>query len=98
MGMIDDKDVEGVVALLDPITEHWIAVAADSHRAIAADELARRLANATDRPCWIAETMNQAIDRAVELAPEDGIILTTGSFYTVGAALVILAAPGHEYG
>ena len=98
LGMLDDKDVEGVVALLDPITEHWIAVAADSPRAIAADELARRLANATDRPCWIAETMSQAIERAVELAPEDGTILTTGSFYTVGAALVILAAPGHEYG
>lgn len=98
LGMLDDKDVAGVVGPLDPITGHWIAVTADSARALDAAEVARRVSNATQRPCWIADSMSQAIDRATELAGASGQILITGSFYTVGAALVILAAPGYEYG
>ena len=98
LGMLDDKDVAGVVAELDPLTGHWIAVTADSHRALPASELARQVANATDRPCWVADSMDQAIDRAREISPGQERILVTGSFYTVGAALVILAAAGNEHG
>lgn len=98
LGMLDDKDVASVVAALDPLTDHWIAVTADSPRAFAADELARQVANATDRPCWIADSMSAAIDRAIEVSAADDLILITGSFYTVGAALVILAAAGDKHG
>lgn len=98
LGMLDDKDVPGVVEPLNELTEHWITVTADSPRALGANEVARQVANATDRPCWIAESMHAAIERAMLLAGTDGPILITGSFYTVGTALVILAAPGHEYG
>ena len=53
---------------------------------------------ATDRPCWIADSFEQALERAEELAAANELLLVTGSFYTVGAALVILAAPGQENG
>ena len=46
IGMLDDKDVEGIARPLDAVVDHWIAVTADSPRASAADELARRIANA----------------------------------------------------
>jgi dihydrofolate synthase/folylpolyglutamate synthase len=98
IGMLDDKDVAGVSELLDPLTDHWIAVKADSPRAFAADELARQIANATDRPCWIADSMSAAIDRASEVSAASDVILITGSFYTVAAALVILAAAGDKHG
>lgn len=98
LGMLDDKDVAKVVEALNPITDHWIAVSVDSPRALAADELARQVANATDRPCWIADSMSRAIDRAVEFSAAEDLILITGSFYTVGAALVILAAAGDKHG
>jgi dihydrofolate synthase/folylpolyglutamate synthase len=98
IGMLDDKDVAGVVEPLNALTEHWIAVTADSPRAIAANELARRISISTDRPCWIAESFEQAIERAEKLAAANDLLLVTGSFYTVGAALVILAAPGPDYG
>lgn len=98
LGMLNDKDVGGVVTELDELTEHWIAVGVDSPRAFAADELARQVANATDRPCWIAASMEQAISRAVEICKPRETILITGSFYTVEAALVILAAAGDEHG
>ena len=98
IGMLDDKDVEEVVAPLDPLTDHWIAVTAESPRAIPASELARRISNATDRPCWIADSFEQALQRAEESAAKNDLLLVTGSFYTVGAALVILAALGQDDG
>ncbi len=98
IGMLDDKDVEAVVAPLNGLTDHWIAVTADNPRAIPAGELARRISNSTDRPCWIAASFEQALGRANELGGADDLLLVTGSFYTVGAALVILAAPGQQYG
>jgi dihydrofolate synthase/folylpolyglutamate synthase len=98
IGMLDDKDVAGVVAPLNALTDHWIAVMADHPRAIPASELGRRISIATDRPCWIADSFEQALQRAEELAAANELLLVTGSFYTVGAALVILAAPGQENG
>ncbi len=98
IGMLDDKDVSAVVEPLNELTDHWIAVTADSPRAIPANELGRRISISTDRPCWIAESFEQALERAEELADANDLLLVTGSFYTVGAALVILAALGPDYG
>jgi len=98
IGMLDDKDVAAVVEPLNELTDHWIAVTADSPRAIPANELARRISISTDRPCWIADSFERAIERAEALAGANDLLLVTGSFYTVGAALVILAAPGPDYG
>lgn len=98
IGMLDDKDVAAVVEPLNELSDHWIAVTADSPRAIPANELARRISISTDRPCWIANSFAQAIERAEALAGANELLLVTGSFYTVGAALVILAALGPDYG
>lgn len=98
LGMLDDKDVAGVVQPLAALTEHWIAVTAESPRAIDAHALASQVADVSGGPCETADSMRQAITRANELAKPDEYVLVTGSFYTVGAALVILAPPRHEYG
>ena len=87
IGMLDDKDVEGVVAPLNEHVDRWIAVAADSHRGIPAAELARRIANQTDRPCLVAESLPVAIDIARQDAAGNDTILVTGSFYIVGPVL-----------
>lgn len=90
VGALDDKDVEGVVAPLDPHVDLWIAVTADSHRALEAGELARRIANATGRPCLVADSLDGALDHArAEVSPGDRI-LVTGSFYLVGPVLTAL--------
>ncbi len=98
IGMLDDKDVAGVVEPLNELTDHWIAVTADSPRAIPANELGRRISIATNRPCWSADSLEQAFERAEGLAGANDLLLVTGSFYTVGSALVILAALGLENG
>lgn len=88
--MLDDKDVDGVVLSLAEHVDHWIAVTADSPRAIDAGELARQVANAVDGPCLAAESLEAAMHRARELTTSDDTILVTGSFYVVGPVLTTL--------
>lgn len=90
IAMLDDKDVEGVVAALQHQVDHWIAVSADSARAIGAGELARRVACVSGTACLVAESLRQAIDHASSLATPDDTILVTGSFYLVGPVLTEL--------
>jgi len=90
IAMLDDKDVEGVVAALQHQIDNWIAVTADSARAIRAGELARRVANSSGTACLVAESLQQAIDHASTLATPDDTILVTGSFYLVGPVLTEL--------
>jgi len=87
IGMLDDKAVEGVIAPLNEHIGRWIAVAADSRRAIPAAELARRIANHSDRPCLVAESLSEALEIARREAGENDTILVTGSFYLVGPVL-----------
>jgi len=87
IGMLDDKDVEGVVMPLCEQVDRWIAVTPESHRALPAAELARRLANACNRPCLVVDTVQQALDCARRDAGNNDRILVTGSFYLVGPVL-----------
>ena len=87
IGMLDDKDVEGVVAPLDERVDLWVAVTADSPRAIPAGELARRIANASNRPCLVETSLANALQAARREALEGGRILVAGSFYVVGPVL-----------
>lgn len=87
LAMLDDKDVAGCVRHLKDQVDHWIAVSADSPRAIDADELARQVANATDKACLVAGSLNVAISRAQELTQPGDRVLVTGSFYVVGPVL-----------
>ncbi len=90
IGLLDDKDVEGIVAPLNDHIGHWIAVTADSQRALAAEECARRIANRGNRPFMIGETLRGAMDYARRHTAGGDRILITGSFYLVGPALQIL--------
>lgn len=92
VGILDDKNVEGIVGPLADLVDRWVAVTAASPRAIEAAELARRIANETGKACLIAESAEQAIATAREMAGSDGSVLVTGSFYTVGPYLERLSA------
>lgn len=87
---LDDKDVAGIVAALEPVVDHWVAVAADNPRAIPVDELARQVANAANRACLEAGTLADAFDFARSVTDANDRVLVTGSFYIVGPALEAL--------
>ena len=90
VAMLDDKDVESSIALLDSVVDRWIAVSADSPRAIPAPELGRIIANTSNKACLVAGSLDEALDYARELTQPDDRILITGSFYLVGPALELL--------
>ena len=87
VAMLDDKDVEATVGALDEHVDLWIATTAQSGRAIEAGELARRIANATSRPCLIAACLDEAMQSARREVAGNDRILVTGSFYLVGPVL-----------
>jgi dihydrofolate synthase/folylpolyglutamate synthase len=87
IGLLDDKDVEGVVAPLNEHVDHWISVAPRNPRALAAKELARRIANHCNRPCRISDSLFDAMEFARRNAAGNDRILITGSFDLVGPAL-----------
>ena len=87
VGVLRDKDVDGILAPLLPALRQVIALTADGPRALPAAELARRIANAGNRPCLIAAGVDDAVDAARRLARDDDRILVTGSFMTVGPVL-----------
>ncbi|MDX1517720.1 MAG: bifunctional tetrahydrofolate synthase/dihydrofolate synthase [Woeseiaceae bacterium] len=90
LGMLDDKDVEGLVTALGDVVDKWIAVTANSPRAIPVDELARRVANRANQGCLEAGSMTAALEEARRFTSSDDRIVVTGSFFVVGPALEAL--------
>lgn len=90
IGMLDDKDVAGLVTPLQEHVNAWIAVTADSGRAIDAAELGRQVANAANASCLVADDLPAAMDAAREWAGTGGRALVCGSFHIVGPALEAL--------
>ena len=90
VGMLSDKDVEGVLIALGDLADRWIATTADSPRALPAAELGRRIANVTNTGCLTAATVKEALQLARGLCGADDRILVTGSFFLVGPVLSAL--------
>ena len=80
VSMLDDKDVEGVLARLAPAGRVLVATRSSHPRALAAEELAERA-----RPYYehvaVQPDSRAALARARELAGPDGAVLVTGSLY-----------------
>jgi dihydrofolate synthase/folylpolyglutamate synthase len=87
VGMLDDKDVEQVVGHIDDRVDEWIAVTADSPRAIDAAELGRRISSVASGRCHVADSLHAAMQHAEDLAGDSDRVLVTGSFYLVGPVL-----------
>jgi dihydrofolate synthase/folylpolyglutamate synthase len=91
VGLLDDKDVAGVIGPLAEQVGTWIAMTAASERAVAANELARQISNITGKACLVAGSPLDAVEFARRNASENDRILATGSFFTVGPILDQLA-------
>ncbi|MBA2780214.1 bifunctional tetrahydrofolate synthase/dihydrofolate synthase [Billgrantia kenyensis] len=87
IGMLVDKDAEGVIEALDGVTDAWVAVTLDGERGREADELAARIeAQGGKVACRAASPEAGADWLTGELSPEDRV-LVCGSFFTVAAIL-----------
>ena len=93
LGMHEDKDIEGFVAVL-PFQEQdrVVVTRADGSKACSAEELARAVELRPNAGTWQCESVTQACRLAAELAGPGCRVVVTGSFSTVGPARALLEA------
>ncbi len=104
VGVMADKDVEGILAELEPVLSEVVATQAATSRAMPAEELAEVARDLFgEHRVRVAPRLDDAIDTAVTLAETGGAlgesigaggVLVTGSVVTVGEARRLLAARG----
>ncbi len=101
MGLMSDKDHEGVLAAFEPHLSHLVCTQNSTERAMPAEQLAvaAREIFGEDR-VTVAPRLADAIDQAATLAEAEegsgigsGAVLVTGSVITVGEARTMLGGP-----
>ena len=85
LGVSSNKDLDGVIAPLVPITDAWYAAQNESVRSFPAKHIAERVAAAGGRVADLG-TVAEMMQAARHAAAEDDLILVTGSLYTVADA------------
>lgn len=94
IGMLADKDADGVIAALAPSVDAWVPASLEGERARTADDLAERLARHGATVWHRGTSPAEAADwLSARLAPEDRV-LVCGSFFTVAAVLAWHQADG----
>jgi dihydrofolate synthase/folylpolyglutamate synthase len=106
VGVMADKDYEGMLAVLEPVLAHIVCTQNSTERALPAHELAEvaRGIFGQDRVSE-ARSLVDAIDQAATLAEAGGVfgeglgsggVLVTGSVITVGEARALIRRHGGE--
>lgn len=89
IGMLNDKDADGVISALLPRITDWVCVTLEGERGRSAAELAGRITSLGGRVYLCASSPEAGVQiMAEQLAPSDRV-LVTGSFFTVAALLEI---------
>ncbi len=93
LGIMADKDIDGIVRAFDGICDIVITTRPDYKRALEADKLKKKieaLHTSYSSSIYNAETVREAIEMAGDFYIPGDLIVITGSFYTVGEAKVVL--------
>ena len=85
LGVLEDKDAEGIVTELAPVVDRFVATQSHSPRARDAGDLAGIVEHATGAWPEIVPDLEEAVGHACAHAGAHGVVVT-GSLYTVGEA------------
>ncbi|MCK9420911.1 MAG: bifunctional folylpolyglutamate synthase/dihydrofolate synthase [Nitrospirae bacterium] len=88
IGILQDKDWQGIIAALAPLADHVVVTKPQYSRAMEVRALAsaiRKLHGSVET----AETVGEAIALAGDKASSDDLVLITGSLYVVGDARAV---------
>ncbi len=86
LGIMEDKDIEGLLEIILPISDYVIYSSPDYFRALTPGELESR-SQAWNKEGATANSIPAALDMAEQKADSGDMILVTGSLFTVGEAL-----------
>jgi len=85
LGILLDKDIDGILAPLVPIADEVVATHPRIERALAAEDLSRSLEKYSV-PVTVRDSLGEALRYAQSAAAAGDLICVTGSLYTVGEA------------
>jgi dihydrofolate synthase/folylpolyglutamate synthase len=87
IGVMSDKDIKGIVSPLIEVSDITVFTSPSYERATEPDRLLEVALSLSDKKDYlITYTVKEALDRAMQTACSDDLIVVTGSFYTVGEA------------
>lgn len=89
LGILADKDVEEMIKVITPIAKEVYAVTPNSIRAELAEDLKKEVLK-YNKNCIAFEDYEDALNKALEIACEDDIIVISGSLYMVGGMRTII--------
>ena len=82
-GVLADKDYGDMYKPVMPYIEQFVCVTPPNPRRLMAEELAQHLQNVGAR-ATACETIPEGVQKAIQLAGSDGVVLCFGSLYTIG--------------
>ncbi|KAF0215233.1 MAG: dihydrofolate synthase / folylpolyglutamate [Geobacteraceae bacterium] len=94
-GVMEDKDVDGILGPLLPLIDHAFAVSPTLARALSSERLAAFLCSSGVK-CVDAGSVKAGLDLAKKMARPADLILVCGSLFTVGEARAYLLAKRYE--
>ncbi len=85
VGILQEKDVIGIIEALDPVVDHFVVTQSESDRAISVSDLADAV-SAIAGPDRVDSRANveSALERAKEISGVDGGVIITGSITLIG--------------
>jgi dihydrofolate synthase/folylpolyglutamate synthase len=84
-GASEDKDIQGMFAELMPLVDELIAVKSFHPRAIEPAKLAD-MVSPYGKPVHIIDQIPSALEKAIQMAGDDRVVLVTGSIFVVAEA------------
>ena len=83
MGVTKGKDITNVTTIVNEVASSFVAIQAETTRAMAVEDLVESLA-VFGKPVAEAATITEGIEIALSLVKPDEMVLAIGSLYTVG--------------
>jgi len=83
IGVLKDKDVEGMLRAIVPLAEKLVLTEPNNPRALSVQELASLVAK-YKKDYVIKEKISEAVQTALSLAESDSLIVFAGSLYMAG--------------
>lgn len=87
LGILQDKDITGVINKLAPVADSWYLVPVDAARGLRVDKLVEFVESQNCRNITTYTSVSEGMQAAQTNAQSGDCVLITGSFYTVAAAL-----------
>ncbi len=89
IGMLNDKDIDGVIQALSSRISDWVCVSLPGERGCLASELSQRIIAQGGRVHVCAESPQAGVDWFANVLMPNDRVLATGSFFTVAALLAL---------